>query len=358
MFACFRDVYRSVRKGMGFKGKTYHDVKASHAELRQNEEQSIAQSVESAVAAPVDHSDYEGITSAAADSTDGQESVLEPNPSTEPVRTIFEDHRTSHQADSEDEDGGAPAVSVVIDEDEGPSATIGSGQNTTATESEESMPNIPYQDHNYDVGRPAVRTNTSRAYFGDNNEPFPYELLQASLDFLERPHLFQLATANDRIDSMIDYEFKTGSPYLILEKAELCYGFFPYEWGIKRKDKEFEYDSIPEMAVELQNSTFLRFKSARFFFQEHEINPLSIMKPISHTWKGGEVYISAQGPILSPDEFARTIATCKLLKMDSINALPILREILKADGSIRRSRYCVSSLQFYLEVLCWRGMAL
>ncbi|KAI1732700.1 PHD-finger domain-containing protein [Ditylenchus destructor] len=152
---------------------TDHDIETSHAELRQNEEQSMDQSVESAVAAPVDHSDYEGITSAAADSTDGQESVPEPNPSTEPVRTIFEDHRTSHQADSEDEDGGAPAVSVVIDEDEGPSATIGSGQNTTATESEESMPNIPYQDHNYDVGRPAVRTNTSRAYFGDNNEPFP-----------------------------------------------------------------------------------------------------------------------------------------------------------------------------------------
>lgn len=124
-----------------------------------------------------------------------------------------------------------------------------------------------FQDHNYDVGRPAMRTNTSLAYFGDNNEPFPYELLQASLDFLERPHLFQLSTANDRIDSMVDYEFKTGHPYLILEKAELCYGFFPHEWGIKRKDKEFEYDSIPDMAVELQNSTFLRFKSARFFFQ-------------------------------------------------------------------------------------------
>ncbi|KAI1726215.1 PHD-finger domain-containing protein [Ditylenchus destructor] len=152
---------------------TDQDIETSHAEVRQNEEQPIAQPMESAVGAPVDHSDYEGITSPAADNTDGQESVPEPNPSTEPANTDFEDHRTSHQADSEDEDGGAPAVSVVIDEDDGPSASIVSEQNSTATESEEPLSNIPYQDHNYDVGRPAVRTNTSRAYFGDNNEPFP-----------------------------------------------------------------------------------------------------------------------------------------------------------------------------------------
>lgn len=48
---------------------TDQDIETSHAEVRQNEEQPIAQPMESAVGAPVDHSDYEGITSPAADNT-------------------------------------------------------------------------------------------------------------------------------------------------------------------------------------------------------------------------------------------------------------------------------------------------
>uniref|UniRef100_A0A915E3W7 Uncharacterized protein n=1 Tax=Ditylenchus dipsaci TaxID=166011 RepID=A0A915E3W7_9BILA len=79
------------------------------------------------------------------------------------------------QHHNSDDEGEHPTVSVVIDEDEdGEDAaavpTPQLGQSSGAPpETEEHMVSLPYQDHNYDMGRSAVRTNSSR----DNNESFP-----------------------------------------------------------------------------------------------------------------------------------------------------------------------------------------
>ncbi|KAI1701128.1 hypothetical protein DdX_16283 [Ditylenchus destructor] len=149
-------------------------------------------------------------------------------------------------------------------------------------------------------------------------EPIPSELLIRIGLFLDRRQLMSLCPISQRFNSVIDQEFNSTPPNLLLSKVRYHH---PNHWDISCPlDGPTNYNAIPyEAGIKVPMYKFLRFAVSIFYF--NRTFPLNWFKSIQHLWEdGGELFVSCIGEnVISKESLKEFARNCTQLRIDHRN---------------------------------------